>query len=134
MADGRAPQSEQPAQARAPRLEDQEQQREHEIELLLDTERPEVDAVHPRGLPRDAHELGPDPRVEEDPPVHHVEDVHGQVRDADRGGRHAQHEVVGGKDSQRAARVEALEHLAARPVLERDQDPGNQKSTDHEEQ
>ena len=75
-----------------------------------------------------------DPRVEEDPPVHHVQDICRQVGDADRGRRQSQHEIVGGEDPQRAARVEVLEHLPARPVLERDQDSGDQESADHKEE
>ena len=132
--DARAPQREQPRKPRTPRPQEGEEQREDKVELLLHAQRPEVDAVHLHRIPRNVDKFRLDPCVEEDPPVHDVENIDGQVGNADRGRRHSQYEVVGGKDSQRAARVEALEHPRARPALECDQDPGDEKSADHEEQ
>ena len=46
---------------------------------------------------------------------------------ADRGRRQSQYQIVGGENSQCAARVEGSECLAARPVLRRDQDSGDQE-------
>ncbi len=132
--DARCPQHEQPAEPCASRPQEGKQQRENQIELLFDAQRPEVDAIHPHGIPRTVHKCRLDPRVEKDPPVHHVENVCRQVSDADRGCRQSKYQIVGGEDSQCAAHVKGFERLAARPVFRRDQDSSDQESTDHEEQ